>query len=399
MSRICCISSVFASFLLIVMPASAVVAQLGQWRATQPDMREVRGSLDSLEVTTNDFRASLSDKSGEVVLLEHLLPTGYARATGRFTLHLVDGDALRGELIALDDAAITIEMLDFGEVQIPLEAALALVVNDAGADRAWWAERPTGDQLELANGDGVEGFVSGFDAEEGTLSLEPDAGGSLEVPISTLRSLRFADAGAEIEPAEQPIARVALTDGSLVSVTEFSREDNAFTMTYRDQSASVSPEGIHAIEPASPSIVWLADMIPTAIERTPYFTASSTPQLDGGLASVVRARLNENARGRSIHVHSRTSVTFDVPDGEWARLRVTYRIDPAALPAEFADVDVRILFDGKVAHEQTGVTASTPEQVVNVPLEGATSIEFIVDFGKGLDTHDALVWERPALLR
>ena len=392
----------FAIASVIAGLAASASAQVGVWSATPANGGEaVVGAIDALgPIDAGELSAKVGGEDVAAVRLLQLVPIRTGGPGGRFRLHLNNGDILRGEVAAIDDAGITMRTTYLGDVRVPLERAVALRAfseNGIGAP-ATDGDRPLSDEVRLANGDRVSGFLVGF--ENGELTVQQDDGAEITLPLDAVERVAFADPG-ELPAEEAGGAKIVLSDWTTLSVaTAQVLESGAWEIAYNNATARVAPADILAVESAARGRVWLADQPAADVAQTPYFAASFPLSRAAGLESVVAA----NARlgrvpGRSIEVRSRSAVTFDVPPDEWTRLRVGYRIgrDGEALPQ--ADVDLRILLDGEPAAEQIGVAQADGPGAFDVPLGDAATLTLLVDYGQRLDVQDQLVWIEPVLIR
>ena len=376
--------------------SAAALGQVGTWRVTTPSLEAERVAIDGIEVREDALRVNVDGEMREAALIEHLLPAGYGRAGAPTMLYLLNGDVLRASVDAIDDVTITVTTLDFGQLVIPLDQAIALAATDAVAERLWWNDRPGDDRLVLANGDAVAGFVAGFDEETGRFSVDLNSGGSVDVAIGSLRLLRFADAGPAAVAIATGSARIALTDGSVVSAGAITVDDSAIELTYREKRSRVPLSAVSAIEPTTPRVFWLADATPTTIEHEPYFDADSPPKIAWGLTGML---IGDGLPPRSLLVRSKTTVTYAIPEGGWSRLRGRVQIDLRSGPLPYANVDVRILLDDRIAFERDALTAADEPVAFDIDLAEASAITLLVDYGAGLDAQDIVLWNRPALTK
>jgi hypothetical protein len=198
-----------------------------------------------------------------------------------------------------------------------------------------------------------------------------------------VRQVRFADPGVA---AERPTAgwRVRLVDGSLLTADEIALADGEFALTYRGAEARQPETSVAWLEPVDGPVRWLADL--------PMAEAVHTPYLGASFPSIAE----QSPQGaRSFTVRSRSRLSFDIPQG-YSRLRTRYAMDRNMTQGS---VDVRILLDGKVAHEHKALTAADTPEPVEIALDGAARLTLEVDYGPGLDVQDVLHWIEPALVR
>ena len=366
-----------ASIALLVL-GHVAPAQVGTWRLTEADLATGTRTLSPGEV--------VEAIGGGAVLAEQSV--GRDRAAGGWALRLTTGERVRGTPVALSDDAITVETPDFGRIDVPLDEAAALVLGEAAGeadDGGTSGERPASDEVLLANGDRLSGFVSGL--EDGRLTVEADDGGPAEVALEDVRRLRFADTGVEPERPEAA-ARVLLADGSELAVGAFEAVAGGFRVVWRGREATLATADVLAAEPVDGAVAWLADLPPAGIEHAPYLTAASPPRAFAGMGG---------AEARDVVASSRTTIAYDLPPGGWDRLATAVSIDG---DRPRGDAAVRVLVDGVAAFSRDSLTAADGVVPVSVDLPaGAATVTLVVDYGRLLDVQDRVRWHRPALVR
>lgn len=381
--------SILAGILLF---GTAFAAQASQqaseqaWTLTTADFASRRVRLLEL----NAQGAQLIEPDGQtsqlagdqLVRLERIGAVAEPDAEGTFVLHLRTGDRLRGRPVKLTDKALVMQTTAFGEVEAPLEQLLALAAPDASSDRAWRAPAPAADEILLANGDQMRGYIAAIEGEAWTFADEQ--GNETPLNSSAVRQVRFADAGVPVAPVTTGW-RVRLADGSLLILESLSHANGQFTLAYRGKTAQLPEAGITWIEPVDGPVRWLADLSMAEAVHTPYLGATFPSIADGAA----------EAGARGFVVRSRSRLSFEIPAG-YARFRTRYAMDGAMTQGS---VDVRILLDDKVVHERKALTAADSPEPVEVPLDGAKRLTLEVDYGPGLDVQDVLHWIDPALVK
>ncbi len=376
--------------------ADSANAQAGVWRATGPDGAAAVGAISGLDIDDDGLVASVGGETIRASRLLHLVPPGTGRAGGAFRLHLANGDILRGDVADIDEAAITLRTLDFGDVRVPLEQAVALLAFGTGGgigQPATAGPRPLSDEVLLANGDRVSGFLASL--AEGQLTLEQDDGSTLTLPLDAVERVAFADGGA-VAQANAGVARLVLSDWSTITATALELgDDGRWQVTYNNDAVSLEPTLVFAVEPAEARSLFLADATPSETRYQPYFGASFPPRRMPGLESVVAAGPTP---GRSIETRSRTRLTFDVPPGEFNKFLANFRIGVEGEELPQASVHVRVLLDGEVAAERLEFTQEGGVGQFDVPLGGAATVTLEVDYADRLDVQDRLIWVEPRLV-
>ena len=376
-------------------PAVARQADGVRWSVTTSDFETRRGRLLAVGdagVTiqpANETQQAVARSS--FVRMERLDPsgTGVAASTSTdrdgddaFVLHLRDGDRLRGTPTALGETAMTVHTDLVGDVDVPLEQLLALTRGAAGG-RPWREVAPPSDEILLANGDRLAGYVSAVDG--GTMTVTDRGNNPFPVDVSAVRQVRFADPGLPSPPPPENGWRVTTAAGSTFTTESLTYGDGEFAATYRGRRLTLAERDVLVVEQSGGPVVWLSDLFPSVDEQTPYLSARFDTRTDG---------LREGS-GRGFAVHSRSVLRFDVPPG-YERFRVRYKL---ADDSSRGDVSVAIKFDDRLVHSVEHLRSGDAPAPVDLPLDGATSITLEVGYGAGLDVDDSFVWIDPALVR
>ncbi len=103
--------------------------------------------------------------------------------------------------------------------------------------------------------------------------------------------------------------------------------------------------------------------------------------------------------GKGLGVHSRSRLTFVVPNGAarfWTRVAID---DTAAALLVRADVDVRVLLDGKIVFAKQGLgPGQSPLDSGPIAVRPGQALVLEVDFGKGRELGDRVGWLSPVFL-
>lgn len=301
---------------------------------------------------------------------------------GPFVLHLRSGDRLAGRPIRLSDTSLVMEAAPFGEIDVPLEQLLALSAASPEADRPWRLPQPPADELVLANGDQLRGYLSALEGDRWTFSDEQ--GNETPLASESVRQVRFADPGVAVPPPPEAGWRLRPAAGGLLTVDALQFAGGSFALTYRGREAALPEAGLLWLEPVDGPVRWLSDLAIAEQEHVPYL---------GAAFPIVADDLPNGGRGFT--VHSRSRLVFDIPPG-FDRFRTLYSLDRAMT---HGNVDIRVLLDDKVVHEKKGLTAADVPEPVEIPLNGAKRLTLEVDYGEGLDVQDVVHWISPAVVR
>ena len=368
-----------ACLVLCSIAAACLGQEAGTWALTTADFQERRGELVSLDadgVTLRSADGSAAKVAADqVVSLDRIAATPGDSTGDDFLLHLRGGERLRGTPTSLGEAALTMRTAALGEVSVPLESLVALT-RPTATSRPPSGAAPAADEITLANGDRLTGFLSSINGETWTVQ---DAGGAATpVDPTTVARVRFADAG--LPPAGPPEGwRLRLVDGSEVVVPGVSFDGETFAFSYNGKGLGIPASRVAGVDRAGGPVLFLGELTPTLDEQTPYFSADFPTR----------------PTRRGFVVRSRSVLRFDVPEG-YSKLRVAYRLSDNA---PRGDAAVRVLLDDRVAHERPSLTAGVRPEPVVLPLDGAKSVTLEVGYGGGLDVQDQVEWLDPALLR
>jgi len=387
---------------LLLLPSLAVAQS--KWTLTTADFRSRQVELVSL----GDGGAKVSDASGaQTVPWDSLLGLdreANARqqnggAAGKFVLHLIGGDQLRGEPLKLEGETLQWQSPAVGAMGISLRQVSALL--RANRSPPAMDQNRTEDVVLLANGDSVRGILSDLTAEN--LSIQA-GGNAVPVPLDSVAAVLFASTATS--GAGQPAGRafrVRLDDGSTVTAPTIKSAGETLVLTLDSGDARELPlASIEGIEQLNGPVSWLSSRPPSEVEHTPLLETPRPARMDRTVAgNPIRFGERNFARGIGVAPYSRLRWALDdTAGGElpgYAAFRTQYAIDGTG---PYADVTVRIKLDEKTVHEKKNVVAGVLSPVVVIPLDGqAKSLTLEVDFGENCAVQDRLNWIEPALLK
>ena len=95
-------------------------------------------------------------------------------------------------------------------------------------------------------------------------------------------------------------------------------------------------------------------------------------------------------------VHSRCILTYDL-NGKYSTFETLVGFDEASRGQ--GRVDCRVFADGKELYANPDLRASEPLVKLSLPVAGAEQLRLLVDFGRGQDTGDRVIWANARLYR
>jgi hypothetical protein len=172
------------------------------------------------------------------------------------------------------------------------------------------------------------------------------------------------------------------------------------TKTWRIASAwgqelNLPASEIQGVRFAGGKMTYLSDLSPSQVEETPFFGHRLGWRKNVSLTGEPM-RFNGQTFARGVAVHSRCVLTYDL-NGRYATFEALIGFDDAA--KGLGRVDCRVFADGKELYANPDLKASDPPVPLKLPVNGAEQLRLVVDFGRGQDTGDRLIWANARLFR
>ncbi len=368
---------------------------------------DVRWNLTTADFQTQPINLMSVDKAGvryidkqsieQTVALDQFVSLQAAAAavpksaTSKLMLLLNTGTKLGGEVKELKDEKLTFTNPYVGELTFPLKQITRIESTTKPSASAKVTASKTEDILQLANGDTVRGVIDSIRPD--AVSIKTSTGPS-DVTLDSIAAVVFADTGESGKAATKGY-KLSFEDGSLLAVDALTVQGSTVSATLAGGAVrTFDLDKLTGIEQLDGPVGWLSGMTPSEIAQVPFLDVNWPSRMDRSVTGD-SIRFGNRTYARGIGVHSKSTLTWPL-DGSYKSFRTQYAID-GNLP--YADVDVRVLLDGKVAHEAKGVRFGVLSPVVSVDLGSAKTITLEVDFGAGYDVQDRLNWIEPALLK
>lgn len=99
---------------------------------------------------------------------------------------------------------------------------------------------------------------------------------------------------------------------------------------------------------------------------------------------------------RGVAVHSRSSLTYDL-DGRFETFEALIGFDDAARGK--GRVTCRVFADGEEIYSAPDLRADAPPTPLKLPVASVQQLRIEVDFGRGQDTGDRVIWADARLYR
>jgi len=353
-----------------------------------------------------DDRWRLAQRGGEVrtVLLDQVLSLhgATARRSELPSVQLVGGDVVRGLLVGGDQGGnnMLLQSPVLGRLTVPVDR-LECVVLRGGSVRAEDLQLPEGVDEALFQKarlgyDRIAGTVYQFG--EGRVRFRVD--GSDQPRWFRDRDLVGLRLAGGI--ARQPAATAELVTGAgdRLGVTYAGIDNGRVAIVLEDGvRVAVSLADLACLTFLDHGARFLSSLQPTSVRQTAFDGPVLLPWRRDAAVSGDFLTVGGRTHGRGIGAHSRSQLTFVVPDGcamFWSR--VVFDDSALSLPVR-GIVDVRVEIGGEVAFDHRGMRAG--DEVVStglLPVEPGLEVTLVVDFGAGRDIGDRVDWISPVFL-
>jgi hypothetical protein len=142
-------------------------------------------------------------------------------------------------------------------------------------------------------------------------------------------------------------------------------------------------------------MTYLSEMIPVKVEETAFFGNRKPYRRNTNLVGEP-IKIKGQTYDRGIAVHSRSVLTYDL-NRHYSKFEALVGFDDAAKYQGRADC--RIFADDKEVFANPDLRASDAPAKLSVSVAGADQLRLVVDFGRGQDAGDRVIWANPRLYR
>lgn len=273
----------------------------------------------------------------------------------------------------------------FGRLAAPLDHVDGVAFDRAGLDTLDLRRSDARDVVDLTNGDRLTGFLIALSE---IVEIDTDAG-VVEVEADRVRAITLASPGAP--EARRDRAMVAwLDDGTVTRIAAIEPMERARIVLRRPdgESAMYSLRSLRALATQPDRIVPLASLDPAS--QTPL---AGRRTFEPAAAQTQSGRI-EPLGAADLLLPGPMAVSWTLPDSA-LRLAGSAALDGEAWP--WGDCEFVIAVDGYEVF-RSRLTRDTPPARFNVELDGARTIDLIVEPGLNGPLNDRVVIRRPLLL-
>ncbi len=356
----------------------------------------------SVVATSHTSDKKKIDRASNPGTVTEKVDTPAAAVAAKAEIFLGDGGRLRGIIEAMTPQSVTLDAGWDGNVEIPLLRVTGIWFGNEG---------PAGAQAEFekqmaAPGDADVVFVLAPDKTMAHIKvgLQGLSDGKLQVHFQEANRQIARDRVLGIvlaahPPLEAPSGTYqlfVLASGDKVTGRWVGLADKQLEIeTPWNTSLHVPADQVSQIRVLGGRVTSLADFEPTIVEEVPYFSRVVKWRRDAGFDGQP-ARLRGRTPGRSICMHSRSVLTYDL-DGQFERFKATLGFDDSA--GGLGNVACRVLVDGREVFAKADFRSDQDPLDVDIDLQGAGQLSLEVDFGSGEDVGDRIIWAEPRLFR
>ena len=317
-------------------------------------------------------------------------------------VYLADEDRFFGKLVSLSEETLQLATPWNDRVNIPLSriAGVRLGVPDRKESAESFVRRlkarGTEDVLLAHTKDGevvaISGVAEGTEDDELKFRYQEK---SRTLPLTLVEGLILA-ARPEAKAPEELLPTFVML-GPLVISGRWKDIDTATwkVQTSWGQTLNLPANEVQAARFRGGKLTYLSDLNPTKVEETPYFGHRLAWQRDKGLTGEP-LKMDGKPYEHGIAVHSRSILTFDL-NGRYSTFETQLGFDDSAQGK--GRVECRVFADGKELYANPDLRADAPPVKLALSVAGAEQLRLVVDFGKGQDTGDRVIWGNPRLFR
>jgi NPCBM/NEW2 domain len=383
---------------LLLAIAAAAPPDADAFVAVSPADDRPAGKLVRL---TRGFTATLATRTGETTVPGVLSLRRPDRPLPPFPTgpHLVTtaGDRIAGTLLGGDGESLrflpsAVRLKTEQAWKVPLPSAAVVWLADTPADTPpdparydWLAGVQNRDVLRFRNGDTAKGTLDGLDPEAAgaAFAFRPEQGAARTVAGSEVAAVAFNSDLARARKPKGPYARVVLTDGSRLALTNATIADARLTgEALFGQKVELPLAVVAGLDVLQGKAAYLSDLKPKKVEQAGFLGVAwpwAADRTVHGTALRVTTAGGESTHDKGLGTHPRTVLSYDL-GGKYGRFEALVEIDPGT--AVRARAAVRVLVDGK---EQgvPGLANLTAGNAVAVRIDvrGAKELLLVTDFG------------------
>jgi hypothetical protein len=324
---------------------------------------------------------------------------------------LANGGRLPGDLIKIADdrvhlrPAAPIQAGGNGDWSLPLSGVSALwLANPANVAeperflRRLARETRTRDVVLLRNGDRIEGTLVGLAG--GTFRIKEEGEKVTELAVARVAVVGF---NSDLVSSARPTGiygSLVLVNGCRLVVGTASLADGGQTLEAKlptGPAFTVALDQVAALDLRQGCALYLSDLKPKVYEHTPFLGVRWPFVADGSVADR-DLRLAGNTYDKGIGLHSRSRLTYDLPEGCQAFEALVGLDDRTGRRGR---VRIQVLRDGKSVKIDGNkeLTGRDPPLSIRVDIRKVRQLTLVVDYGRFGDVQAHVNWVDARLIK
>ena len=312
-----------------------------------------------------------------------------------------DGDRLRVSNVTIRDEAVEVQTLALGELKIPPDRTLGLVLNpptdpdaiDALLTRV--REEPRSSEvLWLANGDRMVGGFLGLGKDK--LAFQPETG-KVELDRGGIVALGFDPALVTYPRPKGLMIELTLTDGSRLGVSAARVERGLLVATPRfGPEVRVPLAELARAHVLGGPVAYLSGRT-DAITLYEGYVGPTRPYRRDATVDGHPFRLAGEVYERGLGTQSRTILAYRLRPTD-RRFQALVGVDDRAGP--LGNVVFRVLADNKrELYASPPMSARDTPRAIDVDVAGARSLILVTEFGQRGEVRDLADWVEARLIQ
>ena len=161
------------------------------------------------------------------------------------------------------------------------------------------------------------------------------------------------------------------------------------------QPLTFNTDDLSGISVRNGKVVSLTELVPSRVEQIPFFDRMIPFRVNESLSGGT-ILLRDGKHSRGISVHARTVLRYTIGRRfQRFRAKVGFQLPEG----ELGDAAVRVMGDDKTLFERPSFRGDGPVEPLDLDVTGVGTLTLAVDFGRGQDVGDRVVWADPTLIR
>ena len=329
-------------------------------------------------------------------------PKGPAAPKPNAWIFLVGDEKLFGRVESIGEDSLKLTTPWQDQIDVPLSRVVGIKVSlldpkepaDAFVRRL--KARGTEDLLLARSKEGEVVPIAGLlEGSEGDRLLFRYQGKTRKLPFEMVEGIVMAARPDPTTP-DAPRSTFVLPGGVSLTGRWKSLEAESWKVeTPWGQEVNLPAADVQRVKFRGGRVTYLSDLVPSKVEETPFFGRKFPYKRDTSLLGEP-IKLAGQVYERGLAVHSRSSLTFDL-EHRYETFEALVGFDDASRSK--GRVDCRVFADGKEIYANPDLRADQPPIAIKLPVAGAEQLRILIDFGKGQDTGDRVLWANARLTR